>query len=62
MPNDPVRRDDVRPMIIHGVAQYLGKLMTEEFYGVVQVQFQKGEIVLVRKEESFKPQIFLVYE
>ena len=49
------RRADPLP----GLTQYLLGLAEDGFYGVVEVQYQEGEIVLVRKQESFKPSFFV---
>lgn len=48
--------------LIEGVGRFLRDLSVNEFYGVVEIQFVGGEIILVRKQESFKPQAFLVVE
>lgn len=45
--------------VVPGLAQYLQELGQMRFFGVVEVQYQDGEIVLVRKSESLKPAFFL---
>ena len=49
------RRADPLP----GLTEYLLELSQVRFFGVVEVQYQDGEIVLVRKSESLKPAFFL---
>ena len=45
--------------LVDGLSIFLKDLSRTGFYGVVEVQFVDGQIVLVRKEESFKPAIFV---
>lgn len=47
---------------VHGIARYMERLSGDRFFGVLQIQYVDGEIVLVRKEESFKPAAFMVVE
>ena len=54
--------DEVKRAICDGVSGYLRRLGEGQFYGTVVIQFVDGEIVLVRKEETFKPQVFLTLE
>ncbi len=37
--------------------QLLERLAQEGFYGSVELNYSKGEIVLIRKEETFKPNL-----
>lgn len=46
--------------LLEGIGRFLGELSSERFYGVVEIQFVDGEMVLVRKQESIKPSMFLV--
>lgn len=55
------RRSPDRNMA-EGIKRFLERLSGDGFFGVVQIQYVDGEIVLVRKEESFKPSAFLVVE
>ena len=45
--------------LIDKVAVFLKDLSRNEFFGTVEIQFINGELVLVRKEETFKPVAFL---
>jgi hypothetical protein len=55
-----VLREVRQPDILEGVARFLCKMADENFYGVVEIQFQEGQITLVRKQESLKPSQFLL--
>lgn len=55
-----VRKNDAS--LLEGVRRYLAQLMQEQFYGTIEIQFMNGEIVVVRKQETFKPAAFLVVE
>lgn len=48
--------------LIQGIQRYLNKLNEEKFYGVIELQFQCGELVLLRKQESIKPSVLLIVE
>lgn len=48
--------------LIFGVGEYLSKLSDERFYGVIEIQYQDGQIILVRKQETFKPNMFVLVE
>lgn len=52
----PRKHDD---NLINALGRYMGQLSQENFFGVLEISFQAGEIVLVRKQESFKPAVFL---
>lgn len=45
--------------VIDNLATFLKDLSRSCFYGTVELQFINGELVLVRKEETFKPVVFL---
>ena len=45
--------------VVVGVSQFLSRLSNDGFYGIVEIQFQDGHIILVRKQESLKPSQFL---
>ena len=45
---------------LEGLTKFLFELGGAGFYGSVEIQYQGGEIVLVRKMESFKPAVFVV--
>lgn len=55
--NSPVTLDN-----LERVKQYLGKLSKDRFYGVVELQFQDGELILIRKQESIKPGFLVIME
>lgn len=57
-----VNRIPMNRSIVEGLGRFFCRLSNEQFFGVVEVQFQEGEIVLVRKQESFKPAKFLSVE
>lgn len=48
--------------ILQGINKFLTELSDERFYGVVEFQFQDGELILIRKQESFKPKFLVVVE
>lgn len=50
---------DVQQNLLDGLYKFMLNLSRDKFYGVLEIQFVDGQIVLVRKEESFKPVIFL---
>lgn len=37
------------------IPQLLTKLERERFYGAIELKFEAGKVVLVRKTETFKP-------
>lgn len=45
--------------LVDGLSLFLKDLSRTGFFGVVEVQFVDGQIILVRKEETFKPAIFV---
>lgn len=45
--------------LLDGISVFLRKLSSEHFFGVVEISFQDGNPIIVRKEETFKPVIFL---
>jgi hypothetical protein len=48
----------VRPPLrpdLKAALQLIEKLAQQGFYGSVELNYSKGEIVLIRKEETFKP-------
>jgi len=47
---------------IQTVCNFLFQLSNEKFYGDLNLKFQNGEIVLVKKEESFKPAYLVVVQ
>lgn len=52
--------DSLKEMLAANVGNYLIELARKKFYGEVRVKFEAGEVMIVRKEESFKPHVFLV--
>lgn len=44
------------------VCNFIYQLSGEKFFGDVNLKFQNGEIVLVCKQESFKPNFLVVVE
>jgi hypothetical protein len=44
---------------VPGIARFLNDLSNKRFYGKVEIQYQEGEIVVVRKEETLKPSFFV---
>lgn len=48
--------------VINGVERLLLKLSQDKFYGNVELMFQDGEIVLIRKQESIKPGLLVIVE
>lgn len=47
---------------IQRVCNFLYQMSSEKFYGDLNLKFQNGEIVLVKKEESFKPAYLVIVE
>lgn len=45
-----------------GIDKFLVKLSDEGFFGTVELQFHGGELILVRKQETFKPNFLVVVE
>lgn len=45
--------------VIDNISVFLKDLSRSCFYGTVEVSFVNGEPILVRKEETFKPVVFL---
>lgn len=45
--------------VIDSLGLFLKDLSRSGFYGTVELQFVSGELILVRKEETFKPVVFL---
>ncbi len=45
--------------LIDKLGVYLKDLSSTGFYGVVELQFLNGELILVREEKTFKP-VFLL--
>ena len=45
---------------VSGIARFIFKLCREGSYAVIEIQINDGDIILVRKQESFKPSAFLV--
>ena len=53
-PNAPVvRRDD--PRAIDTVLSYIRRLSGDEYYGNVQISFQKGNITTIKAEQTIRP-------
>jgi len=48
--------------MLPGLSRFIQSLMQDGFYGTVEIQFVEGEIVVVRKQETFKPAAFLLVE
>lgn len=48
--------------LLQGIGRYMKRLKNNGFYGILEIQFQDGQVVLIRKQESFKPSSFLVVE
>ena len=46
-------------LVIDKVGMFLKDLSSSGFYGVVELQFVNGELVLVREEKTYKPVYFL---
>lgn len=46
--------------VVVGVSQFLSDLSQVKFFGIIEIQFQDGNIILVRKQESLKPSQFLL--
>lgn len=44
------------------VCNFLYQLSGDNFFGDVNLKFQNGEVVLVVKQESFKPNFLVVVE
>ena len=40
------------------IYEWLRNLQKDHFYGIVELHLQKGEIVRVKKEESYEPKYF----
>lgn len=51
--------EDLNQNIVDGITNFLKNLAGSRFFGTVEIQFVDGQIVVVRKEETFKPVIFL---
>lgn len=47
---------------IERVSKFLNQLSRDRFYGVVELQFQEGELILVRKQETIKPGLLVIIE
>ncbi len=47
---------------LQGIATYIQKLSKERFYGILELQFQDGEFILLRKQETIKPNFLVVVE
>lgn len=47
---------------VQRVCNFLYQLSGEKFYGDLNLKFQNGEIVLVNKQESFKPNFLVIVE
>ncbi len=48
--------------VLEGIEKFIVNLSRDRFYGVVELQFQDGELILVRKQETFKPNFLVVVE
>lgn len=48
--------------VLEGLEKFVLNLSNERFYGVLELQFQDGELILIRKQESFKPSFLVVVE
>lgn len=48
--------------VLNGLEKFVLNLSKERFYGILELQFQDGEIILVRKQETFKPSFLVVVE
>jgi hypothetical protein len=44
------------------IQEWLLSLRSDLFYGVVEIHFQKGEIVRAKKEESYEPKYFAAFK
>ena len=42
--------------IIEKVVLFIKKLVKEKYYGILELRFEAGKIVHVRKSENFKPE------
>lgn len=52
--------DQLKQLLAANVGNYLIQLSRQDFYGKIEIDFHKGEIVIVDKKEKFKPAFFLV--
>lgn len=48
--------------ILNNGKQYAMQIATEHFFGGVKIEFHDGEIVLIRKDETFKPNVLVVID
>lgn len=62
MLNVRVRVQGIDDSLAEGMKQYIQRLRVDGFYGVLEIQFNEGDIVLVRKQETLKPSAFLAVE
>jgi len=55
VPMVQIRKDNETHESIH---EWMLNLRKDLFYGTIEIHFQKGEIVRVKKEESYEPKYF----
>jgi len=48
--------------VLEGLEKFVLNLSKDRFFGIVELQFQDGEIILVRKQETIKPSFLIVVE
>lgn len=50
---------EIEKHTVYGICRFILNLCKERAFGTVEITLQDGQILLVRKTESYKPAVFL---